>query len=502
MEIAFQTSRMPFLKRILQEVRNQEETAETIVPDSYPDIASIADSYAVAIIRGKDCRDGSITISGGIKGGIVYVPEDQSWPRTLEFYIPFTMKLEHADLTERAHVICSARVRSVDGRMINSRKAMLRVNLGCQVTAYEQAEETLYSLQTKPEQLQIRKKLYPMQLSLETSEKSFVISDTLELPASRPPISQIYKLCCQLELTDQKVVGNKAVFKGTATCKLLYLSEDNNLYLHQQQLPFSQYCELENDYDEETATILPVITGYDIEAEGQDSTRRALLTIHVLAQCTVSGIRTMELLEDAYCTRGTLNPQWQSYSLDSCLDRQNGLQTVRHHLTGDLQEILDNDFYVDFPTVEQAGDTARISVSVSFHVLGFDSQDHLCALTGKNETVQELPLSNRARCVPTAIPSGSCYASLLSDGAETRCDVALETMCYGGQPLQTLCGGSIEEGENDKGKPSVILRRASRNTELWDIAKDCSAREEAIRAANHLEGEQLSEDCLLLIPVG
>ena len=502
MELAFQTSRLPFLKRVLQETRCQEETAETIVPDSCPDIASVVDSFAETVIRGKDCRDGSVTISGGIKGGILYLPEDNSWPRVLDFYIPFTMKFEHPSLTENARILCSSRVRSVDGRLINSRKAMLRVGLGCSVMAYEQQEETLFTLQEHSDELQTKVASYGLQLPLETGEKSFVISDTLELPAGHPPVSQVYKLQCQLDLSDQKLVGNKAVFKGTALCKFLYLSEDQTLCLYQQQLPFSQYCELQTDYDEEQAEILPILTGYDLEVEGQEASR-AMVTMHVLAQCVVSGNKTVSLIEDAYCTQGKLIPAWKDYAMDVCLDRQHTMQTVRQHLSGGLQELLDTDVYVDYPAADQKDGSTQITVPVQIHVLGYDHDRTLCALTGKGQTEWKMALDDQARCVAEADQSGSCYTSVLSDGAEVRCEIALHAVCYADQKLRTLSGGSMEAApEQTGGRPSVILRKVPGRTELWDIAKACSAREEAIRAANHLEDENLPEDRLLLIPVG
>ena len=47
MELAFQQTPLVFMKQICQEVYRQEETGETIVPDSYPDIETIVDAYAL-----------------------------------------------------------------------------------------------------------------------------------------------------------------------------------------------------------------------------------------------------------------------------------------------------------------------------------------------------------------------------------------------------------------------------------------------------------------------
>lgn len=502
MELAFQTNPLRFLRCSAQEVRYQEETAETIVPDSYPDIASIADCYAGMVLRGKDCRDGSVLISGGIKAVILYNPEDNSYPRHLELYIPFTVKFEHPSLTERAQVLCTTRIRSVDARMINSRKAMLRTNFGCEIFAYQEAEEPLYTLQTECGALQTKVNSYPITLPLEAAEKSFVISDTLELPAGRPPIAQIYKAHCQIELTDQKLVGNKGVFKGALNCKILYLSDNQSLYLWQQQLPFSQYCEMQRDYDEESISVTPVLTGCDLELEGVEDARHVLLTVNVLAQCLITGIRPLQLLEDAYCTQGSLQPVWKEYQMDSCLDRQISMQTVRQPLSGSIQEILDTDVYADYPTQEKEGEQTRILVPVSLHVLGFDENGSLCVCSGKAKAVQEFALSDQAVCRSIAVPAGEAFSSVVAGGAEVRCSISLETTCFAKQQLRTLCGGSVEEAASTELRPSVILRAAQKNEELWNIAKACSATTNAIRAANHLESDKLPDGIMLLIPVG
>lgn len=502
MELAFQTSPLHFLRTAVQEVRFQEETAESIVPDSYPDIAAIADCYADAILRGKDCRDGSVTIAIGIKGCIFYTPEDGTYPRKLELYLPVSMKLENPALSSHSQVLCSLRVRSADARMINSRKAMLRVNLGCEITAYEEAEEKLCALQTQYPQLQIKTATYEVCLPLETSEKSFAITDTIEPGSNRPPIVQLYQHACRLELSDRKLIGNKAVYKGVLYFKALYLSENETLYLHQQQIPFSQYCELQREYDGETVSVLPIITGYDLELEDSADGKQMLLSVNILAQCVVNGKIQLHLLEDAYCTHGSLEACWKSYDMDSCLDQQSSLETVRQHLSGNLRELLDTTIYWDYPVQERQSGQLKITVPITIRVLGYNDQMELSSLTGKTEVSRNIALSDTASCRVQAIPEGEIYTMLAADGAETRCTIALEASCYSGEQLRTLCGGIITElEEEDAERPSVIVQTIQKDTSLWEIAKAYGSTEAEIRAVNDLEGEQLQEDTLLLLPI-
>ena len=95
MELMLQTNPLCYLKTAVREVRCQEETGETLVPDGEPDIATLADCAAEVYLRGKDLREGTVTVAGGVKGTVLYLPEDGTTVRCLECYLPFTIKVEH-----------------------------------------------------------------------------------------------------------------------------------------------------------------------------------------------------------------------------------------------------------------------------------------------------------------------------------------------------------------------------------------------------------------------
>ena len=48
----------------------------------------------------------------------------------------------------------------------------------------------------------------------------------------------------------------------------------------------------------------------------------------------------------------------------------------------------------------------------------------------------------------------------------------------------------------------MILRSVLAGAELWELAKGCRASVDAIRAANHMEGDVVPQDALVLIPLG
>ena len=502
MELSFQKHPYHFLRNIVRETRFQEETAEIIVPDSYPDIGSIADSFADAILRGKDCRDGSVTVAGGVKGSVLYIPDDQTHPRNLEVYIPFTFKIDHPALTASAQVICTVRVRSVDSRMINSRKAMLRVNLGCEICAYEEATEEWYEQPDDIPGLQLKETTYTTILPQKTAERSFAVNDTMELQPGGAPVSQIYRFQCTPELTDEKLIGNKAVFKGILRCKLLYMSDNHTLHLYEQNMPFSQYCELRGDYDEETVATQISVTGYDVDQSGIMDGQQIPISINLLAQCIISGQKTMRMIEDAYCTKGELHPQWQELPFEGSLDQQNHIQSVRHHISGDLREVLDTQTYWDYPEIVRNGDRVEVRIPASVRVLGYDGSGLLCALTGRTETKRELDLSDHAVCHVRSLPVGEMVSSTASGGVDVNCNTKMAIQCYSNEQLRTLCGGSVEYADTAQAKrPSVVVRSVQSGASLWDLAKLYKTTVDNIKEANHLDAEEISEATVILLPM-
>ena len=71
MELMLQTNPLCYLKTAVREVRCQEETGETLVPDGEPDIATLADCAAEVYLRGKDLREGTGPVAGGGKGRVL-----------------------------------------------------------------------------------------------------------------------------------------------------------------------------------------------------------------------------------------------------------------------------------------------------------------------------------------------------------------------------------------------------------------------------------------------
>lgn len=502
MELVFQNKTSAFLRNTLCETRSQEQTAELIVPDSFPDCARIVVCCAQAILRGKECRQGSVSVSGAIRAGVIYMPEDEDTPRTLDAYVPFSLRIDAPAATETMQSILELRVKSADARMIHSRKVLLRVNLGCEITGFEQEMETFYTLSEQPPALQIKKQTYPLLLPVETAEKSVTLSEEVELSAGKREIERVCYYTVQPAVTEKKLIGNKAVCKGYLSCKAVYQAADGSLDSFTQQIPFSQYCQMQQDYDEDAVSILPAITGAELELLPDGMGRKLQLNASLLLQALVRSTRNVELYEDAYVTRGVFSPEWKEYALDCSLDRQQLHGTLRESFRAPVASVIDSTLYLDFPEQARTQTGVQVNAPCTVNVLYVDRDGALQGLSGRAQASCEIALSENGVCTARVLAGDDGFAAPGTDGAEVRYDVLFELSSGAKENLRSLCAGTIAE-EEKKGdtRPSVIVRRAAQTQSVWEIAKRYGTTVQAIAQANELTGEQAERGQLLLIPI-
>ena len=156
MELQFTQTPVQYLCAGYHECKKQEETLETIVPDSFPDVQHILCTGADAVVRSRESHSGGAAVSGGINARVLYMAEGETQPRCLPTYLPFHVKADSVSITDDSRILFRVHVLQADARMLNSRKIALRVTLCWELTAYDLCTHTQYSLKDCPRELQTK----------------------------------------------------------------------------------------------------------------------------------------------------------------------------------------------------------------------------------------------------------------------------------------------------------------------------------------------------------
>lgn len=499
MELVFREDNLEYLSKILCQTVIAEQTADVIVPDSLPDCERVVDAFGTLLVRSEECTAGAVSVSGTVQAGVLFVTDDGAIER-LETQIPFSARKELPGGQEECRLQCRCTLRSVDARMLNSRKLLLRVGISCMLTVYAPTVCPMFDIPEPSPRLQLKRTRLPLRMPLGTGEKTFPLNEELELPGGKSAVARLLKCLCCARITEQKTVGSKAVFKGSLRVHALYADENDALLTHDWEIPFSQYAELERELDDCDLQTALSLTSFDVEPEGLSDCRRLFLSANVLAQCTALGQRELTLIEDAFCTDAELKPAWQETTLCGVLDRQTFRETATAEAEQTARTVVDAWMYPGEAETRRAEEKMCVEIPLSCNVMYYDSEGKLYGTTLRTGVSAETELSENGSCAVAELCAGEVLSGT-GGGAAVRMPLTITLESTAEHRLRCICGGEVEPlAAEQTRKPAVILRRTDSEEEIWEIAKHLRTSPESIMEANELNGPSVPANTMLLIP--
>lgn len=493
LELQFHKTNIPCLKQVCRAVQNQEQTQEVKLPDALPDVGRVLGAWGQPLLRGKQWQTGGMTISAGVMVWVLYAPEDGSEARCVQSWIPFQMNWDFPD-TERDGVMqAQCLMKEVDARFVSARKILVRAELSVLGEAMEEAEMPLYAPGDIPEDVQLLRRSYPVLLPREAGEKAFALDEELSLPASQPGMEKLIRFQMRPELIDQKVMSGKVVFRGEANLHILYRTPEGTLKTWDFSLPFSQYADLNRDYDQEArAQVALAVTNLELE-QWEDRLR---LKAGLVGQYQIREQTVLEVVQDAFSNRRAVDLQVQEVEFPAILEQRRELLRAEGTVHEDGVTFVDTSLLLEQPRVRRNVETVELVVPGVLQGYSYDQNGAPRWDNVRWEGKLELPVGTECQLCVQAIPTGAVQPI----GNDMQADIALEITTMAQQGLPMVAALELGDArEPDPARPSLILRRAGENG-LWDMAKSCGSTVESIRHANGLEGEPVQGQ-LLLIPV-
>ncbi len=497
MELQFNKTVCPCLRTVVSKEQTQELTQELRLTDMMPDIGRILGCWGQILIRGKEWRNGSMSVSGGVMAWVLYAPEDGSAPQSVDAWIPFQQKWDIPDTQRDGIIRVFPYLKGMDSRSISARKMMIRAGIGLVGDALVPEDTDIFTVEHVPDDIQLRKQTYPMVIPQEAGEKAFQLSDEVLLPGNLPRVHKIIRYELMPIAAEQRVMAGKLVFRGACNIHILYASEDGMLFTWDHEMTFSQFVDLDRDYGPNASADIDIVTtGMEID---RDDEGKLLIKCGFSAQYVVLDRCMVEVVDDAYSNRRQVKMQCQDLHLPVRLDEIKETIPYRHTLKAEGLNVVDAACFWGYPMIRQTGDEAEIAFDAQFQVLYMGENDTLQSVTGSAENKWQVNTDrdNRMQVQFHAQRPEAEFGpdGIILDGTlSAKAAVCMER----GIPMVT----AIEFGElqePDPARPSLILRRLEDHS-LWDLAKACGSTVDAIYKANMLQQEPV-EDRVLLIPV-
>lgn len=498
MELQFDRQTVSALDTGLREVRNMEQTQEIRLTDGMPDVGRVLAAWGQPVVRSKEWRGDEIALSAGLMVWVLYAPEDGTGPRCVEGWMPFQLRWELPDRTPEGSFRVRCLTRFVDARSTSARKILIRAGLAALAEALVPMEAAVQLPGDRPEGLELLEGHYPVRLQKEAGEKTFLIDEDLTLPDSVPQPEKLVYCSLEPEITEQKVLANKVVFRGSANLHLLYLSEEGQLHSWDFPLAFSQFADLDVGYSGEAqADTWLCVTNLETDLDDEGHLR---LKCGLTGQYLVEDRVVLRVVEDAYSPGRTLEVEREQLELPAVLETRRETLRSEQSIPVDANLAADIRFLPDFPRQRTTEDGVSLEIPGSYQVLYYGEDGALQSANARWEGRLDLMADENSRVSALPLPPSEPQLALGSGSMTVRAELPMQLVTRGQTRIPMVTALRPGEAvEPDPNRPSLILRRAG-DDRLWDIAKASGSTMDAIRKANGLQ-EEPRQDQLLLIPV-
>lgn len=499
MDMELQRMTVEGYRPVSQGMFSQEETLESIVPDACPDISRIVSAVGKVFLKDKELGEGALRLSGTARVTVLYIPEGEGTPRSLEVAIPFQCVRDDPQFHAGCPVQATVQASSADARTINPRKILVRVNLAVWTAAYKQERRELSCDINCGESAGVEKLLNSRKCSVisDVVEKVFTFSDVLRPPASKPEMEELLFYRAELGAMDAKFIGKKLVLKGEIQLVVLYRGGEG-LTPVRFELPYSQILDLGTVPDEAEPEVTVTLKSVDCRLRDGELE----VTVEALAQAALWVRQPVTVVSDAYCLKQPIDVERTAERLCTMAERSGRRETARKLCESGIpaRQVLDCAVAVTSMTSAPVEGGMEFTAQASATILYLSEDDALCGVD------VEIPVSCRAElpagctCFCTCRPMGEATAVPVTGGLEVRFEAEFVWTTL--REEQVNCVTELKPGAvQDLGtRPSVVIRRVEQGEALWDIAKACGSTVEDICGANGLTAGEAAEGALLLIP--
>lgn len=496
MKLQMKTVQVHCLTDLIQDTENNEQTQELRLSDGMPDVGRVIGAWGQGILRSKEWHTDHILASGGSLIWVLYEPEGGESLQVVSSWIPFQFRWELPEDSREGDIRISLLTRFADARSVSPRKILIRAGVAARAEALvrevtdtwippQQAE---FPVLTENETIRLRK---------ESGEKSVLLDEMLQIPESVPvPEKMIY---CTLtpKITENRVVGDKLVFRGQGILHMVYQSNSGQVYSWDFQVPYSQYVQLDREYgNESSGDICLCVTSMeaDLEPDGKLRLKAALA-----AQYVICDTETFSYLKDSYFPGRELEITRKNAEFSVLDEPFRKTVTVEANVPSNADLVPDVLFLPDYPMLQQMQSVMEVALPGNFQMLYYSPDGKLNCTLSRWEGKEKVPFGSRSE-ISWDMETVQVLAEPGNGGIKLKSEMELKGRLSKMQQVSMITELDLgQELPRDSAQPSLILLRCGKDS-LWDIAKRTGSTVEKIAAANELEGECMPGQ-LLLVPL-
>ena len=487
-----------------------EETLETDfnLPDYCPEIKRIIRCSLKTDISSVLKQDGKITVQADGCLRLLYIGDNDKFASFEQSY-PIQKTFEADKINQQCAVTVKANTDYVNCRATSPRRVDIKAMMTFVCNAVCKREENVLSY-ASGSGIQALKKDFDFSDLKVVSEKSFNLTEVIELGSSKPVISRILNSSAYILVSSKKIINNKMLLKGDCYIKTYYISEnENDIECAEHSIPVSQIIEVEGINDSCDTNIDVNITACESVAKVDSSgdTRLIDMNLRVSVKVFAYESKSVSLITDAFSTECEIKNSFKHINiLTNNTDFENSFvnKVVLESIGVSVEKIkavwCDELKY----STSLKNNVCMINGNYQANIIYIDSEKQTGIIRKPVDFEYKADLKTPASGIICRSSLQLCACSCSASG-ESKLELKTEMMITG-KIFSTETVRYISEidlsdkaGEFD-GKCALTIYFCDANEKVWDIAKRYKTTAEAILNENELDSDLISERKILLIP--
>ena len=485
-----------------------------VLPDYYPDIFKILKCTLTPGIVSYSVSGTQLFLDGVVYIKVLYLSENSTAINCVEQRFTYSKTIELAKAPEKAAVTLFTKADYCNCRAVSGRRIDVRGAVSCKVRVTGCCESEILT-NAEGQGVQVRREEVTYCGDRLYADRQYVAREDIETGAGGGIVS-ILTVSCNASVTDTKIIADKAVVKGEAKLKALYLTKSGEgtvAEVMEAVVPLSQIIDVDGLTDTHTCFASMNVLDCDLEIKQGDDGENRLLGCEITVDCKVNAYReiTVSPVCDVYSTDYECDFTKSTVKLEhapSYVMTQYGLKSVLEYADGEIAEVYDCKCDLTGCNFRPSEESGRLTVSGQMNIwlIGKDAGGNPVFIEKSEAFEIETDNETENGAYSADLMAGVTGVSYSISGdhtADVQIQLSVQGLLYKVSTVGIVSDISITE-ENPKKKDSdyaLKLYYAGKGEKIWDIAKRYNTSVAAVTAENELETEQLSAPCMLLIPI-
>lgn len=479
---------------------------DAIVPDTKPDISEILMCEGRCSADKVEIQKGRVIFTGTASFTVLYRSENGDGVHSVTAKFPFNHIAQSEAVMPDDKALYTFKVADTKCSLINSRKLSLKAVVLISFTSYTELSVPLCSDILVPDAEVKRETVCTSSLGAYAKE-DFTVSDILEIPESKAPLSET--LLCRAEIGDTtvKFVTGKAVLKGNISVFHLYKTDEGAIEYMEHEIPFTEIADVSNLTEDMDSELTLSLGDYSSFCEETTDEKRSISFTSTLSMSLVAFLTTKEsAVTDAYIPGSNSSLVTAPLKKSEIAERKAESVTLKDSADLPLdmppmEKICPVYAYVSSKNTVCSDGKIKISGTVTA-LLSYISGNSIYSFKKDMDFSTEFDCpAGKFFVTSSAKVTHTDYNFVNQAKADIRAIVEIfVTVRNNTDSFPSITSMEIS-GSADTDRPSVIIYFVKSGDTLWNIAKHYKTTVDKILFANNMDGSEiLNSGMRLIIP--